>query len=421
MSKKTWLYLLCLAEIGTMLVLLNYSAVLPILKEEWQLTNAQAGLIFSSYQAGYILLVVLLSTLTDYVDTKKIYVFSALWAGAAGILFALFARGFDSALILRSLTGFGLAGTYMPGLKMVSARFEPEERGGAVGLYVGAFSVGTALSLYAAGLLTGLFHWRVAMLVTSLGPVAGGILAWRILDSLPPAPPAGQRREVKNKVFANRPALLVMAGYAAHMWEMFGMRGWIVAFFAAVFAGSNMEVSRATSLGAMLSSLIVLAGAFSTALAGRLSDRYGRAATISVIMLSSAACSFAFGWLRPLPLALIIAVSLIYGFLVTAESSVLSTAVTELVPFPYLGTAMALQSFLGWAAAGISPVVFGAVLDLTNPAANAAAAGYTQLWGPAFAVLGLGALCGPLAMFLLKKQQAANTIPEEPFPERTRL
>ncbi len=409
MPKKTWLYLLCLAEIGTMLVLLNYSAVLPILKEEWHLTNAQAGLIFSSYQVGYILLVILLSTLTDYLDTKKIYVFSALWAGAAGVLFSLLAGGFASALILRSLTGFGLAGTYMPGLKMVSSRFGPEERGEAVGLYVGAFSLGTALSLYVSGLLTGLFHWRVAMLVTSLGPLAGGLLAWRILDDMPPAPAAGRLRDVKAQIFANRPALLVMAGYAAHMWEMFGMRGWIVAFFVAVLATRSMEVSRAASLGAMLSSLIVLAGAFSTALAGRLSDRFGRTATISVIMLCSAACSLVFGWLRPLPVALVVTVSLIYGFLVTAESSVLSTAVTEMVSFPYLGAAMALQSFLGWTAASLSPVVFGAVLDLTNPAARVAAAGYTPLWGPAFMVLGLGALCGPLAMRLIRSGENTDT------------
>ncbi|MDW7650218.1 MAG: MFS transporter, partial [Bacillota bacterium] len=235
MDKKKWLYLLCLAEIGTMLVLLNYSAVLPVIQREWGLTNTQSGLIYSSYQAGYILLVVVLSTLTDYVDTKKIYVFSALWAGIFGILFSLFARGFLSALILRSLTGFGLAGTYMPGLKMVTSRFSSEERGNAVGLYVGAFSLGTALSLFITGFFMGLFHWRTALFVTSLGPVAGAIIAQVILDSTPPALPRRTgSSEVRRYVFANRPALLMMTGYVAHMWEMFGMRGWIVAFFAAV-------------------------------------------------------------------------------------------------------------------------------------------------------------------------------------------
>ncbi len=408
MNKKTWLYLLCLAEVGTMLVLLNYSAVLPIVKEEWGLTNTQSGLIFSAYQIGYILLVVILSTLTDYVDTKKIYVFSALWAGLAGMLFALFARGFVSALILRSLTGFGLAGTYMPGLKMVSAKFSSDERGQAIGLYVGAFSVGTALSMYAAGLLTGLLHWRAAIFITSCGPILGALLAQRILEDVPPkkAVEGERERDVRAQVFANRPALLVISGYMAHMWEMFGMRGWMVAFYVAVLAGRGGDLTSATSFGAQISSLIILAGAFSTALAGKLSDRYGRRRTIQLIMLSSAGCSLLFGWTRPLPLAIVVVISLIYGFFVTAESSVLSTSVTEMVPFNCLGTAMALQSFLGWSAASISPVVFGAILDYTNQAT--ASTGFTPNWGPAFAVLGLGALWGPLAMHLIKKYPHAN-------------
>jgi MFS family permease len=295
MDKKKWLYLLCLAEIGTMLVLLNYSAVLPVIQQEWGLTNTQSGLIYSSYQAGYILLVVVLSTLTDYVDTKKIYVFSALWAGIFGILFSLFARGVVSALILRSLTGFGLAGTYMPGLKMVTARYPETERGSAVGLYVGAFSLGTALSLLLAGIFTGLFNWRSAMFITSLGPIASAVLAQFILPSMPPGPKKSGAVEVRQHVFGNRPALLMMTGYAAHMWEMFGMRGWIVAFFAAALISQTGNVESASSFGAQLSSLIILVGAFSTIWAGALSDRIGRAKTVMFIMLCSASLSFVFG------------------------------------------------------------------------------------------------------------------------------
>lgn len=402
MRDKIWLYMLCLAEIGTMLVLLNYSAVLPIIQEEWGLSNTQAGLIYSSYQVGYIILVVVLSTLTDYVDAKKIYVVSALWAGIAGISFALFANGFASALILRCLTGVGLAGTYMPGLKMVSAKFSSKRRGWAVGLYVGAFSLGTALSLLSSGVLTGLFDWRTAIFVTSLGPIAGGLLAAVTLDNVPPLRTANEKGSFR-QVFSNRPALLVMAGYAAHMWEMFGMRGWIVAFFAAALVSRNMDMAVATSYGAVFSAVIIMVGGFSTALAGTMSDRYGRVRTIQVIMFSSAVCSLFFGWIRPWPAVVVVLISLVYGILVTAESSVLSTSVTELVPFESLGSAMAVQSLLGWTAAAVAPVVFGAVLDLTNPEQMVAELGYTPSWGPAFTILGLGALLGPPAVNLARK------------------
>lgn len=407
MRDKTWLYLLCIAEIGTMLVLLNYSAVLPVIKQEWGLSNTEAGLIYSAYQVGYIILVVVLSTLTDYIDTKKIYVLSAIWAGLAGIAFALFADSFVTGLILRCLTGFGLAGTYMPGLKMVSAKFGPEKRGWAVGLYVGAFSLGTALSLLFSGVLSGLFDWRTAIFLTSLGPIAGGILAAISLDSMPPVR-TGEEKSSFKAVINNRPALLVMFGYAAHMWEMFGMRGWIVAFFAAAMVSRNLDIALATSYGAVLSAAIIMAGGFSTALAGSLSDRFGRVRTIQVIMIASAACSFLFGWIKPWPAILIILISLVYGVLVTAESSVLSTSATELVPFGSLGSAMALQSLLGWSAAAIAPAVFGVILDLTNSPARVAELGYTSVWGPAFIILGLGALLGPPAVGLAGKLSGSH-------------
>ncbi len=407
MQDKKWLYLFCLAEIGTMMVLLNYAAVLPIIMEEWALTNTEAGMIYSAYQVGYICLVVLLSTLTDYVDTKIIYVSSALWAGLCGIAFALFAHDFQSALIIRLLTGFGLAGTYMPGMKIVSARFKPEMRGWALGIYVGAFSIGTALPLLFSGLITGFFSWRTAVFITSLGPVAGAFIALAILKSLPPAYSPGREKGF-GAVIKNKPALLVMAGYAGHMWEMFGMRGWIVVFIAAALVSRNYGMAEATSYGSLLAAFVIAAGGFSTALAGRLSDRYGRIRTIQIIMFSSAACSFIFGWTRPLPILIIVIISMVYGLLVTAESSVLSTTITEMVPYQSLGSGMAMQSLLGWAIAAVSPVVFGIVLDLTNSPELVKTLGYTPNWGPAFMVLGLGAVFGIAAVSLAGRLAQSN-------------
>src|SRR3990172_2515792 len=172
-----WLIWLSLGEIGTMLVFSNYSALLPLLQKEWFLTNSQAGWIYSSYQIGYILSVVILTSLTDYTNPKYIYLLTAFWAGIAGILFSQWAEGFYSALILRTLMGIGFAGTYMPGLRMVSEKFHSRERGRAVGIYVGAFSLAVSLSLFLTGFINSLLSWRWAFLITSLGPLAGGILA----------------------------------------------------------------------------------------------------------------------------------------------------------------------------------------------------------------------------------------------------
>ena len=99
---------------------------------------------------------------------------------------------------------------------------------------------------------------------------------------------------------------------------------------------------------------------------------------------------------------------MLYGFLVAAESSILSTGVAELSQQGSLGRTMAVQSFLGWSAASISPIVFGYVLDHTNSAGVLHQLGYYPVWGWAFAVLGVGGLIGPLLMWiLLKKYQYA--------------
>src|SRR5574341_2064594 len=104
-TDAVWLGAICACEMGTMLVFLNYTAILPILQTEWRMSHGQAGLVFSAYQACYLLAVLVLASLTDRMDTRVIYLSSAVWAGVAGLAFPFFARGFPSALLLRALAG----------------------------------------------------------------------------------------------------------------------------------------------------------------------------------------------------------------------------------------------------------------------------------------------------------------------------
>src|SRR6185369_15050185 len=102
-SDSRWLILLCSCQLFIMLVFINYSAILPILRREWGMSNTQAGMIFSTYQLGYIASGVLLSALTDRMNTKLIFITAALWSAAANLLFALYAHDFNSGLLLRAL------------------------------------------------------------------------------------------------------------------------------------------------------------------------------------------------------------------------------------------------------------------------------------------------------------------------------
>ncbi len=400
-KNSRWLLTLCLAQIFIMLVFINYSAVLPLLKQEWGMNNTMAGTIFSVYQLGYIVSGVILSTLTDRLNTRNIFIVSALWSGIANLLFALYAHDYLTGLILRGLTGVGMGGTYMPGLKLVAERFPSQQRGKAVGIYVGALVLGSALSISVTGTLTPLLGWRGAFIVCSGGVLIGIILTLLVFKGYRPLLHAKTIGGYSGEIVKNRPALLMIMGYGAHMWEMYGMRSWLAPFFTASLIGWGMAKGTATGWAANAAALIIGMGTFSTVITGALSDRLGRTRTVTLVMVASATISFGFGWLINFNPYLTLAVGILYGYLVVAESPVFSTGLTELVAPGYVGAAMGVQSLIGYSLGSISPTVFGWVLDLCK--------GWQPLpgieggWGLGFASAGVGALFGPLFMYLLRR------------------
>ncbi|KIE41644.1 MFS transporter [Geobacter anodireducens] len=400
-DKARWLLILCLAQIFIMLVFINYSAVLPLLKAEWGMNNTMAGSVFSVYQLGYIASGVILSALTDRLNTKRIFIGAALWSGTANLLFGLYAHDYASAMVLRALTGIGMGGTYMPGLKLVAERFEPSKRGRAVGIYVGALVLGASLSLALTGAVASVAGWRVAILVCSAGVYLGAGLSLIVFRGYEPVRHVTSDQTFQKEIVHNKPAFLMILGYGSHMWEMYGMRSWLAPFFTASLVRQGIDQGAATGWAATAAAAIVGIGTFSTAITGTLSDRLGRTRTITLVMLGSASLSFLFGWLVNVSPYLAVAVGLAYGYLIVAESPVFSTGLTELVAPGYLGAAMGLQSLVGYSLGMISPTVFGWALDLCR--GWEPLPGVSGEWGIAFATAGAGALTGPIFMWLLRR------------------
>jgi MFS family permease len=406
-SRNTrWLLLLCLTQLFIMLVFINYSAVLPLLKEEWGMNNTMAGSIFSVYQLGYILSGVILSTLADRFNIRNIFIISAIWSGIANLLFALYAHDYSSAMILRALTGIGMGGTYMPGLKLVAERFDSSQRGKAIGIYVGSLVLGASLSLLITGTVASFSGWRMSFMVCSAGVFIGVLISFRLFEGYQPSKFEKLPGENYMKsVVKNRPAMLMILGYGSHMWEMYGMRSWLAPFFTASLIQYGLTGIKATGWGATASALVVGVGAFSTAITGGLSDRIGRTKTVTLVMIASAALSFLFGWLINLPPWVALAAGLVYGYLIVAESPVFSTGLTELVTPAYLGAAMGIQSLVGYSLGMISPTVFGWALDMCK--GWEPVPGISGEWGVGFATCGLGAVAGPVFMYLLRKEQSS--------------
>ncbi|MEX2223029.1 MAG: MFS transporter [Candidatus Rokuibacteriota bacterium] len=397
MSDRAWLLAICLAELGTMLVFSSFSALLPLLTVEWGLTNTEAGLILAFYQVGYIGVVAILATLTDYMPPRRIYLASAAWTFLASAAFAWWADGFISALVLRTLVGLGLAGTYMPGMRMVAERFAGGGRGFAMGCYIGTFTLGTSISLLVTGLANTWWGWRAAFGVTALGPAAAVLVGYYALPAempRPGAPASLSRAGGLGPVLRNTSALRLITAYVAHTFELMGMRLWIAPFFTASLMAAGAGLAEATHRGALAASAVLAIGALPHPFSGLIVDRFGRARPISIVMLLSAACSLTIGLGLHWPFTALVALGLLYGILVTAESAMVSTGIADVAEPAYLGRTMALQSAAGFAAGALGPAVFGAMLDW----APALGASPHSRWLWAFGALGLVALAGPLAV-----------------------
>ena len=206
----SWLLGLSATQAGAVLVFMNFAGVLPLLQADWQLSNTQAGAIQAAGQIGYLLAVLVSSSLTDYITSKRLIVGGALWAGLSNLAFAGFADDMTSAMIFRVLVGMGVAGIYMPGVKFISQNIPPSQRGGAVGLFVASFTMGAAASIALSGNLASILGWRLAIGLTSIGPLVGALISWRTLPNTEMSDHQKVQPVPISELLHNRPAVLVI-------------------------------------------------------------------------------------------------------------------------------------------------------------------------------------------------------------------
>jgi len=385
-SQAAWLVMLCVSRTFNMLIFMTYAATLPVLRPAWGMSATAAGSVSTGFQLGYAVSLLVCSWLADRVGARRVFLVSGWLAAATAVAFAVYARSFPSALVLYTLVALSQGGTYTTAIMLMADRYPRERRGAAVGWLLASSSLGYALSLLVSGAAVRVGGYRLAFAATAAGPVAALLLAWVALRGTPNVVhPRAEGPGFGGEVLRNRSAMRLMLGYTFHSWELLGMWAWTPAFVAACLALSGLASRQAVEIGAYLTAAFHVTGLVASSTMGRLSDRTGRRSVLLAMALTSTLCSFVFGWLVGWPVALVFAVGAIYGFTALGDSPVLSTAFTEAVRPAYLGSGLALRSLLGFGAGAIAPLVFGRVLDLTNPP------GVTPTrWGWAFVSLGLG-------------------------------
>jgi MFS family permease len=395
---------MCAAHVASMTGFAAYSTLLPRLQDEWGLNNSQAGFISGAFFAGYMAAVPLLTSLTDRVDARRVYVVSSVVAAVALAGMGLFAEGLLSASFLQLAVGAGIAGTYMPGLRALTDNVSGTgAQSRAVSFYTAVFGLGTSLSILLSGWIADTMGFRWAFGLGAIGPLAAGLMVALGLPARTPTPLHGTRMLDFRPVLKSREVRPYIFGYAVHCWELFGSRSWLVAFI--VFAQQLQVAGGADPVPAAWSAVTIaaIANLFGPAASiggNEVAMRRGRERLIWMAMLASGLLTCTLGFAAALPWYALVGLVVLHMCLIMGDSSALTAGLVTRIDERVRGAAMAVHSMLGFGAGFFAPLVFGAVLDLAGGNSSRLA------WGLAFMSLGIGAI----AMAWAIRRRAAHAV-----------
>ena len=375
--------IVCAAQVFVQLGAGYWPVLMPDLMTRWSLSNSEAGWVTSAFYATYMVSVPVLVTATDRIDPKRVYLLGVGFTTIAHLAFGLLADGFWSALALRGLAGFGWAGTYMTGLKLLADQVDSKMMSRAVTGHAASIGISGAASYLLGDLLADAFGWRLAF--ASAGATAA--IAWvtvvmMVPGRAPPARPAGPTAAMFDfrPVLRNRSAFAYSLAYCVHTLEMNALRGWGVAFLVWVAASSG-------TTGELLSPAVVvtvlgLLGTLMSVLGNEASIRFGRRRLIIAAMMLSILTGAAIGFLGSLGYWIAVALIVLYGMIIWLDSSSLTAGAAGSADPARRGATLAVHSMLGYAGGFVGPLAIGWTLDL--------AGGMSPLgWGLAWAVVAL--------------------------------
>jgi MFS family permease len=379
---------LSLAELFALSLWFSATAVLPALSREWQLGDGGRAGLTIAVQLGFII-GTLLSALANLPDVYSPHMIMAVTAGIGAIANGALALWVDSlgpALALRAVTGVCMAGAYPPAMKIMATWFR-EGRGTAMGILIGALTVGSATPHLIRG--TTDLPWRETLLAASLlALVSCAIVIVLVKEGPYRFPTARFDIHMAGAIFRERGLRLACFGYFGHMWELYAMWAWVGLFLAESIQsrGGGASFGFSTSVATFF---VIAVGGLGCYIGGLASDRWGRTMLTMIAMALSGLCAAVIGFTFGGPPELTFAIALLWGLTIVADSAQFSTAVTELSQPAYVGTALTIQTCVGFALTMLSIWLIPFLVGWIH-------------WRWAFAVLAVGPFLGVAAMGRLR-------------------
>ena len=384
---------LSLAMLLGMTLWFSATAATAAIVLEFHLTPGDTAWLTMAVQGGFVAgtLCSAVLNLPDIVNARRLFAIGCVVGAAANA--ALVVAGQPARLIaLRVATGVALAWVYPPGMKVAAGWFE-RRRGAALGVLIGALTIGSAFPhLLAAA--SARVPWRTLVLTASgLALAAGAIVRLAVGDGPYVASSARFDPRAVVRVFAHRPARLATLGYLGHMWELYAVWTWMAAFAAAcLHTPARGGAPPSSPAGSALAFLTIASGAVGSAVAGLFADRIGKARVASWAMIASATCAALAGIAFAMPPAALVVLAIVWGIAVVADSAQLSALVAEHSPRDHVGTALTMQTCSGFLLTMFSIRLVPAIARVLG-------------WQWAFLCLVPGPLLGAAAVRRLKNPQ----------------
>ena len=383
-SRWRMLTLLATAELFGMSLWFAANAVASMLRTEWQLSGSEVAWLTTVVQLGFVAgtAVSALLNLADVIPARVLFTLSAI-LGAFANAALLGARGYELALVTRFATGFFLAGVYPPAMKMAATWFRAR-RGLAVGTVVGALTVGKAVP-YLVHAVPGAGVGGVVLTTSGVALLAALMVFAVYRDGPYHFPPRRFSWGLVGVVMRQRKWRLATGGYLGHMIELYSFWTWIPAFVAASIAAEAQRRGVTSPHSATAASLlafgIIAVGGAGCIWGGLSADRIGRERLVTIAMAASGTCALLVGLTFGRSLLLLAPVALAWGFFVIADSAQFSVLVTESVPPHSVGTALTVQTSLGFLLTTVSIQAVPPVVAHLG-------------WARAFPMLALGPMLG---------------------------